>query len=78
MLHWSVRDEICEVVLVRPPCNEIGTKMLAALEGFLDAFDPSTARALIMRSSLESGFSAGADLRELYAEVVSRPGDGLT
>ena len=52
--------------------------MLAALEGFLDAFDPSTARALIMRSSLESGFSAGADLRELYAEVVSRPGDGLT
>lgn len=73
MIRWAVVDGVAELVLDAPPCNEIGTGMLADLEGFLAAFDPSSARALIVRSEQRRGFSAGADLRELYAGIAGRP-----
>ena len=62
---------IVELELSDGPCNEIG---LAALEKF-EAFLPSLqgARALIIHSTVEAGFSAGADLRELYAKGRSLP-----
>lgn len=75
MISWTVDDRVAELVLDAPPCNEIGRTMLAALEGFLDAFDPQSADALILRSSQPAGFSAGADLRGLYEEIVDRPTD---
>lgn len=56
---------VLELELGRPPCNEIGLETLDALEAFLPGLQ--RARALVVHSSLGTGFCAGADLRELYA-----------
>ena len=74
-LRWDWRDAIVELTLDREPANEIGTAMLAELEQFVAAFpalEPETA-ACIIHSGRKHGFSAGADLRELYrqAETLS-------
>jgi enoyl-CoA hydratase/carnithine racemase len=47
--------------------------MLADLERFLDEIDTEHASALIMYSSIKGGFSAGADLRELYRGLLDAP-----
>jgi enoyl-CoA hydratase/carnithine racemase len=75
MIDWSLDEEsgVYEVVLAHDPCNEIGTEMLEALEGLLASIDPAKARAMILRSSCRKGFCAGADLRELYEGLLSRP-----
>jgi enoyl-CoA hydratase len=64
-----LQDGIIELSLHREPANEIGTVALAELEQFVSALQSLTseARALIIYSKLKSGFSAGADLRELYS-----------
>jgi enoyl-CoA hydratase/carnithine racemase len=67
-LGWYCRDAIIELTLDREPANEIGTAMLAELEQFVAAFPalvPETS-ACIISSARKQGFSAGADLRELY------------
>lgn len=75
MIDWKLKDGVCELALSRPPCNEIGTEMLTALEQFLTAIDPEQTRALIIHSTLRSGFCAGADLRELYHGILDRPAE---
>lgn len=67
-LRWDWRDGVIELTLDREPANEIGTAMLADLETFVAAFpvlSPETS-ACIISSARKHGFSAGADLRELY------------
>jgi enoyl-CoA hydratase/carnithine racemase len=67
-LRWEWRDGIVELTLDHEPANEIGTEMLADLEKFAAAIPtlaPQTA-ACIISSARQQGFSAGADLRELY------------
>ncbi|HYL63160.1 MAG TPA: enoyl-CoA hydratase/isomerase family protein [Candidatus Methylomirabilis sp.] len=67
-LRWEWRDGVIELTLDRDPANEIGSAMLAELEQFAAAiprFAPETA-ACIIASNRRHGFSAGADLRELY------------
>jgi enoyl-CoA hydratase/carnithine racemase len=73
-LSWAVTDGVAEVVLHRPPANEIGTVMLADLERLADALPglAGTAHALVLRGEGEAGFSAGADLRELWAGLRER------
>ena len=74
-LAWEWHDGIIELTLDREPANEIGTVMLSELEQFVSAFpalSPDTA-ACIISSSRKSGFSAGADLRELYEGAASLP-----
>ncbi|TNF32893.1 MAG: enoyl-CoA hydratase/isomerase family protein [Deltaproteobacteria bacterium] len=67
--------------MARAPVNEIGTTTLAELEALVaalrDGADAGTVRAMILHSALDSGFCAGADLRELYHGVVARRGDGV-
>ena len=67
-LSWELRDGVIELALHRPPANEIGSLTLGELEKFVAALEKSTERAhaLIIYSEVKSGFSAGADLRELY------------
>src|SRR5215469_14182557 len=67
-LSWELKDGIVELALHHPPCNEIGTAMLEDLEQFVAALEllEKQAGALIIYSRQEAGFSAGADLRELY------------
>jgi enoyl-CoA hydratase/carnithine racemase len=72
-LRWEWREGILELTLDREPANEIGTAMLAELERFVGAFTvlaPETS-ACIVFSARKHGFSAGADLRELYEGAAS-------
>jgi enoyl-CoA hydratase/carnithine racemase len=67
-LRWEWRDAIVELTLDHAPANEIGTVMLAELEKFVAALDvlaPETS-VCVISSARKEGFSAGADLRELY------------
>ncbi|MHB8410497.1 MAG: enoyl-CoA hydratase/isomerase family protein [Candidatus Acidiferrales bacterium] len=67
-LSWECAKEVIELKLHREPCNEIGLATLDELEQFVTALQSEfkNAAALIVYSSLPAGFSAGADLRELY------------
>src|SRR4051812_1393467 len=67
-LSWDVKDGAIELALHREPCNEIGSLTLDELEKFALALEglSKDAHALIIYSTMKSGFSAGADLRELY------------
>jgi enoyl-CoA hydratase/carnithine racemase len=72
-LGWDWRDGVIDLTLDREPANEIGTTMLAELEQFVAAFPvlaPETS-ACIICSARKQGFSAGADLRELYEGAVA-------
>jgi enoyl-CoA hydratase len=76
-LSWSMVRGVIELALDRGPCNEIGTETLAELEQFVDALAAmqKDAHALIIYSARAEGFSAGADLRELYhgSQAVPAP-----
>jgi enoyl-CoA hydratase/carnithine racemase len=74
-LRWEWRDGVIELTLDREPANEIGTAMLAELEQFVAGFPmlaPETA-VCIISSERKHGFSAGADLRELYHTAAQLP-----
>ena len=67
-LSWESVGGVIELRLHREPCNEIGSQTLDELERFAAALesDGKANTALIVYSTLASGFSAGADLRELF------------
>src|SRR5436305_13410229 len=67
-LSWGLTDGVVELALPREPCNEFGLLTLEELERFAVVLEKATseARALIIYSSLKCGFSAGADLKELF------------
>src|ERR1044071_6865243 len=73
-LSWTFSAGVLEIALSREPLNEIGTEMLAELEEFAETLDSASGRpaAVIIHSALAGGFSAGADLRELFAESENR------
>lgn len=79
-LSWTLADDgIVDVELHRTPCNEIGSLSLGELER-LAAFvaeGAGGAQALVITSSVAKGFSAGADLGELYRELVARKAAGV-
>ena len=70
-LSWRAADGIVELKLDQAPANEIGLAMLEDLELFVAALPAleSRASALILYSEQKTGFSAGADLRELYTQA---------
>ena len=76
-LSWELKNGVIELALHREPCNEIGSSTLAELEKFASALArlERQAHALILHSTLQSGFCAGADLRELYhgAQGMDKP-----
>jgi len=79
-LSWELKDGVMELALHRGPCNEIGSTTLEDLEGFTAALEAAEgeAHAVIIYSSLKSGFCAGADLRELYQRSQSMdPSDAI-
>ncbi len=67
-MSWVLSEGVIELALHRSPCNEIGLLALEELERFSGALDALArdAHALIVYSTLQAGFCAGADLRELY------------
>src|SRR5258708_13188905 len=74
-LRWEWREGIVELTLDHAPANEIGTAMLVELEKFVSAFGalaPLTS-VCIVASARKAVFSAGGDLRELYATAAAVP-----
>jgi enoyl-CoA hydratase len=72
-LRWEWRDSVVELTLDHAPANEIGTAMLVEFEKFVGAFEvlaPETS-VCIIASARNAVFSAGGDLRELYATAVA-------
>jgi enoyl-CoA hydratase/carnithine racemase len=67
-LSWRIVNGAIELALHRDPCNEIGSLTLDELERFAAALPElaNDAHALIVFSMQKAGFSAGADLRELF------------
>jgi enoyl-CoA hydratase/carnithine racemase len=67
-LSWQIVNGALELALHRDPCNEIGSLTLEELEKFAAALPrlADDAHALIVHSTQKAGFSAGADLRELF------------
>lgn len=70
-VSWTFADGVIELALHREPCNEMGTLGLEELEHFVECMNAAQADAevLIIYSPLRAGFSAGADLRELYSRM---------
>lgn len=73
MIETRFADGIYELALCAPPVNEIGKPLLEALEKFLDQLELEQGRALIIHSTLQSGFCAGADLRAFYQGFLAIP-----
>jgi enoyl-CoA hydratase len=67
-MDCSYQGGLVELRLHRTPCNEIGSATLEELEAFARTLETlgHQAHAVIIYSDLKCGFSAGADLRELY------------
>jgi enoyl-CoA hydratase/carnithine racemase len=67
-MSCQLNDGTIELALYREPCNELGSVALDELEKFAATLESiqREAHALIIYSELKCGFSAGADLRELY------------
>jgi enoyl-CoA hydratase/carnithine racemase len=76
-LGWNFHDSVIELTLNREPANEIGLAMLEELELFAAALEnlSSEASVCIIAGALKPGFSAGADLRELYKRSLSLDAD---
>lgn len=74
-LSWEWKGGVCELGLHREPCNEIGSEMLEEFERFAAALERASEEgcAVIIYSQLKPGFSAGADLRELYSRSRDVP-----
>jgi len=76
-LSWRTTGGVVELVLNQAPANEIGLAMLEDLESFVSSLPTleTKASALIVYSEQKAGFSAGADLRELYSKAqMMEPG----
>jgi enoyl-CoA hydratase len=67
-ISWIANDGVIELALHREPCNELGAESLGEFEKFVAALPhlEHQSHALVIYSQLNSGFSAGADLRETY------------
>ena len=74
-LSWELVDGAIELALHREPCNEISRATIEELEQFAEALEKGSvgAHALIIHSRMKAGFSAGADLRELYSLMQEHP-----
>ena len=73
-ISWELGNGVIELALHREPCNELGTTSLGEFEKFIAALPAleEHAHALIIYSQLNPGFSAGADLREIYFETQGK------
>ena len=74
-LSWELVDGAIELALHREPANEISRATIEELEKFSEALEKGSAEAhaLIIYSRMKAGFSAGADLRELYTLMQRYP-----
>ena len=61
----SVADRIATITLQNPPANPLGNELTAGLHAALDRVVSHEARVVVVRSSVDGYFAAGADLKLL-------------
>lgn len=64
-------DAIVRISLNRPPLNILDVATLEALNRALDAANAPEVRVVVLRSSLERGFSAGVDIRDHVPDTLN-------
>lgn len=64
-------DAIVRITLNRPPLNILDIATLEGLNRALDAANMPDVRVVVLRSSLERGFSAGVDIRAHRPDTLS-------
>lgn len=73
MIRTVNNNDIFEVELCTPPCNEIGSKLTQELQRTILEIKKQNPKVVLFYSSIEGGFCAGADLREFYQGILSHP-----
>jgi enoyl-CoA hydratase len=66
-LTWTAADGIFVVRLANPPVNALAPRLLDELDAALDAFATDSGRVLVITSSVEGFFAAGADIKTMVA-----------
>ena len=79
-LSWDVQDGVIELALHREPLNEISSVTLEEFEKFVATLNDLSreAHALILYSSLKSGFCAGANLSPPQKISPAKPPPALS
>src|SRR5258708_17022412 len=62
---WETKGRVQVIRLGSPPANAIGQPLLDGLSSALDAFDASSAKVLVVSSSIPGFFAAGADIKPM-------------
>jgi enoyl-CoA hydratase len=62
-VYWSTDGAAFLVALTNPPANQLSPALITGLTEALDAFETSDAHALIITSTLDGFFAAGADIK---------------
>ena len=64
-VSWETVGRVQVIRVGCPPANAIGQPLLDGLSSALDAFDDSTAKVLVVSSSVQGIFAAGADIKQI-------------
>jgi enoyl-CoA hydratase len=64
-VNWSADGPVLHIVLNRPPANALGPPIIDGLHAALDAADKSHPKVLLVSSSLDGFFAAGADIKHM-------------
>ena len=64
-VSWETKGRVQVIRLGSPPANAIGQPLLDGLSNALDAFDASSAKVLVVSSSIPGFFAAGADIKQM-------------
>jgi enoyl-CoA hydratase/carnithine racemase len=62
-VSWTTDGAAFVVALTNPPANQLGQVLIEGLSDALDAFESAGARALVVTSTLDGFFAAGADIK---------------
>jgi enoyl-CoA hydratase len=64
-VSWETKGRVQVIRLGSPPANAIGQPLLDGLSNALDAFDASSAKVLVVSSSIPGFFAASADIKQM-------------
>jgi enoyl-CoA hydratase/carnithine racemase len=64
---WNRDGAIVEIVLDRPPANALGLEILEGLHAAMDYAEAAGAKVIIVTSTVNGFFAAGADIKHMSA-----------
>jgi enoyl-CoA hydratase/carnithine racemase len=67
VVGWRAEGDVAVVGLHRPPANALGLPIIDGLSTALDEIDAAGLRAVVLTSSVDGFFAAGADIKHMAA-----------